>query len=163
MYTTDMSTAVTSSFIPKHGPCLSDGVITVKDSSSTARVKTHCSATVSTQCCCVVLLDTGSPHSFLNAGVWQNMIGIGAAFIECRSATHRCDLGEALATPPLSSDNKNRPPQRPVSPQQSVYSCPCRLDMRRTRKRHAIRTTTGTRQLDVFGHTGVPYSSPAPF
>ena len=81
----------------EHGPDLVGGTLLVDSNSYTTRVKLHSGPTATAQHSCIALLDSGSPASFINETVVQQMLEAGALsagwFVNCLRG-----LGEVSAT-----------------------------------------------------------------
>ena len=60
--------------LPKHGPCLVGGIITLDDTSSTTKTAVHSGANALAPFGCVALLDAGSPQTFIRRDVLDSML-----------------------------------------------------------------------------------------
>ena len=63
--------------LPEHGPCLVGGITTLHDASFTTKIAVHSGAHALAPYGYVVLLDTGSPQTFIRRDVLDNMLSVG--------------------------------------------------------------------------------------
>ena len=76
--------------IPKQGPDLIGGVVTMDDATFTTLLSLHSGVSATSRFNCRALLDTGSPQSFIHQGAFDQMVASGAADASCvRSTTPR--------------------------------------------------------------------------
>ena len=76
--------------IPEQGPDLIGGVATTDDATLTTLLSLHSGVTATSRFNYRVLMDTGSPQSFIHQGAFDQMVALGAADASCvRSTTPR--------------------------------------------------------------------------
>ena len=76
--------------IPKQGPELISGVVTIDDATFTTLLSLHRGVSTTSRFNCRALLDTGSPQSFIHRRAFDQMVATGAADASCvRSTTSK--------------------------------------------------------------------------
>ena len=65
--------------IPKQGPDLIGGVVTMDDATFTTLLSLHSGVSATSRFNCRAFLDTGSPQSFIHQGAFDQMVATGAA------------------------------------------------------------------------------------
>ena len=68
----------------EHGPCLIGGISTLDDTSFTTKIAVHNGPNALTSFCCVALLDTGSPQTFIRRDMLDSIFLVGGASISCK-------------------------------------------------------------------------------
>ena len=79
--------------LPEHGPCLVGGIITLEDDSFTTKIAVHSGANALATFGCVVLLDTGSPQSFIRRDVLERACSRWGQQPSMRTEMHSSILG----------------------------------------------------------------------
>ena len=70
--------------LAEHDLCLFGGIMMPDDASFTTKITVHSGATALARFCCVALLDTGSPQTFIRRDMLDSIFLVGGASISCK-------------------------------------------------------------------------------
>ena len=73
--------------LPEQGPDLIGGIVTMDDATFTTLVTLDSGVSATSRFDCRALLNTGSPHSFIHQGAFDQMVAMGAADASCIRST----------------------------------------------------------------------------
>ena len=80
-------TSIDAPLIPEQGPDLISGVVTMDDATFTTLLSLHSGVSTTSRFNCRVLLDTGTPQSFIHRRAFDQMVATGAADASCVRST----------------------------------------------------------------------------